>query len=472
MVLVQRQQISEAFVRPSVTAELETRIQTIQQEVMSRTRLSDLIVRLNLYADVRKTAPLDAVVERMRKDIQLELTGVNQPATGRLTTTAFTLSYTHRDPQTAADVANALASVYVKENTKSREQQATRTADFLETQLADVKHDLDAQDRRATEFRMQHMGELPQQVQANLASLERLNTQLRLNGEHQIRSMERRERLEKQLADAPAPPTPTAAAASAPSADVVRLSQQLADMRRQFTDRYPDVVRLQHQIAELERQSPPRRAEAGGAAAADATARLREDLNDVQAELQALKDEERSLRQAIGGHEERVENAPKRQEEFQALSRDSEATKERYNTLLQRYEEAQLAARMEQAERVEQFQILDGALAPIEPAAPNRARLLMIGVVLAIALAVGAALAAERLDTAFHSVDELRAFATVPTLVSIPLIVTVRDARRRRWRAVLTAASVVLGLALVGAGSHYVGRGNDQIARLMTRGRT
>src|SRR4029077_20822163 len=97
--------------------------------------------------------------------------------------------------------ANVLASLYVLENSKIREGQAVRTAEFLKTQLDDVKKQMDAQERRATEFNLSPIGGLPQQVAANLPSLERLNTQLRLNGENQVRAMDRRERLEKQLTD-------------------------------------------------------------------------------------------------------------------------------------------------------------------------------------------------------------------------------------------------------------------------------
>ena len=204
-VLVERQSVSEAFVRPTVTSELETRIQLIQQQVMSRARLVELISRFDLYADSRQVAPIEALVGRMRRDIRgPELKGLEQPMTGRYATIAFALSYTARDPHTASTVANALAQLYVDENASMREGQASQTADFLALQLADAKRTLDDHDRRASAFKMTHMGELPQQVEANLASLERLNMQLRLNGENQIRALDCRERLETQLVEAQA----------------------------------------------------------------------------------------------------------------------------------------------------------------------------------------------------------------------------------------------------------------------------
>ena len=133
---------------------------------------------------------------------RLELAGVDQ-AVGRGPTIAFTVSYSGRNPQTVADVANTLVAAYVDENAKSRTQQATRTSEVLRTQLADARKELDASQQQGNEFKSRHTGELPEQLAANLAALDRLATELRLNGEYQIRAIERQERLERQQAEAP-----------------------------------------------------------------------------------------------------------------------------------------------------------------------------------------------------------------------------------------------------------------------------
>jgi len=199
--------------------------------------------------------------------------------------------------------------------------------------------------------------------------------------------------------------------------------------------------------------------------------RLGESLADTDTELRALKDEERALRLTIAGYEQRVEAVPKRQQEFTEMSRDYATTKERYETLLKRYEEAQLASSLEQGQNVEQFRILDPALPPREPIAPNRLRLLALGLVLAIGLAVGAVMAAEKMDTAFHSIEDLRAFVDVPTLGRVPLIPSRAQTRRNRRRAALAAVSAVIAVLLIVAGSRYVAHGNEQIVRLMERSR-
>jgi len=478
-VLVETRQVSETLVQPTLTAELETRIQTIRQEVMSRTRLWNLITQFDLYQNLKKKGvPFDKIIDQMRRDIDLELKGVEPQASGRSPTIAFEIGYSGRDPQIVASVANLLASFYISENTKIREGQAVRTAEFLKAQLADIKKEMDEQEQRVSEFNFSHLGELPQQVTANLASLERLNTQLRLNGENQVRTMDRRDRLERQLTDAAlaAPASPAAGAAHPRAGELANLRRQLDELRAKFTDQYPDVVRLRTELAALERQiaqSPVPASTATSPAAegtVDRKALILQSMADADRELTALKNEEMALRRSVNSFEQRVENVPKRQEEVQTLSRDYNTTKERYETMLKRYEEAQLAANLEQGQKVEQFRILDAAIPPRDPAAPSRPRLFAIGLFLAIGMAVGAVLLAERIDTAFHNIEDLRAFVSVPTLFSIPLIATAAD-RRRRWRRLaLTTVSVIVGLTLIIAGSHAVGRGNEQIARLAARG--
>ena len=112
-VLVERHQVAETFVRPSVTGELGMRLQTIGQEILSRARLADLINRFGLYPELTPQMPMEAVVERMRRDIQIELKGSVEQTTGRAMTVAFNLSYRGRDPETVALVANTVASFYV-----------------------------------------------------------------------------------------------------------------------------------------------------------------------------------------------------------------------------------------------------------------------------------------------------------------------------------------------------------------------
>jgi len=496
-VLVDRQQVPEAFVRSTVTSALETRLHTISQEVLSRSRLEELIDRFGLYRDLRKRVPLEDVIGRMRSDIKLEIKSAELRGL-REATVAFTITYQGSDPETVASVTNTLASFYNEENTKARERQATGTAEFLKLQLNETKTRLDEQEQRVSGFKRRHLGELPQQMDTNLSTLDRLHAQLRQNADSQTRAADRKQSLSGQLAEAESLVSPPyAGAAAGPGAgqitpvapselrDAARLAQkkdELAQLRSQFSDKYPDVVQLTAEIAALEREiALAKRAEpkpGASAAASPVTSlgpmtpyvlRLKEALAEVQTDLKVLKTEEGRLRESIAVYQARVDNVPRREQEFKELSRDYESTRELYGSLLKRYEEAQLAESMEQRQKGEQFKVLDPAIARLQPAAPNRLKLLLMAVVGSIGLAFGAVLLAEQIDTSFHDLDDLRSFSNVPVLASIPWIVTRSEIRRRRWRMRLAVSATVTGLAVIVGLAYFVAHGNEHLIMLMTR---
>lgn len=396
-VIVENQDAS-SLVRATVP-ELETRLVTIQQELLSRARLSELVTRLNLYRAWRARAPMAAIVESMRRDIQIDLSRTDR---GRQTTIGLKISYIGLDPRSAAAVPNALAALYVEENSRIRERQTGNIAEFLKTQVDTARRVVEVQQARLDRFKEQHSGQLPEQVSINMVTLERLNTRLRLNIDDQVKVRELQDRLVGGPAEATADPLQAA-------------KQRLAELQFKFTDKHPDVIRTKAEIADLERQRageppPPRR--------------TTDRIGGTETALASLQQEERTLRSEILAYEQRIQAAPKVEQELEALQRDYSAAKESSASILKRYEEAQLADSLEQAKKSESFRVLDAALVPTAPAAPNRQRLLIMACFFAVASAVGMMLLAEHLDTSFHSVGELRQFTTVPVLASIPYVQT------------------------------------------------
>jgi polysaccharide chain length determinant protein (PEP-CTERM system associated) len=507
-ILVERQKVPESFVQSTVTGALETRIQTISQEILSRSRLDALIGRFGLYPDLRKTAPPEQVIERMRADIKLELKAVEMKGQReREATVAFTVSYQGRDAATVALVANTLASFYIEENLKAGERQAAGTAEFLSAQLVETKKRLDEQEQRVSAFKRRHLGELPQQMETNLATLDRLYAQLRQNADNQTRAAERRQAMTSQLAEAEsllavrpapaalpeapgAPAEPLAVLPGPAETRLARARQDLARLRTQFGEKYPDVVQLAAEVAVLERDAaeekarvprPEARPEARPAQTVAAppqpapqallltpyVLRLKEALAETEADLKVLKGEDRRLRGTIAEYQARVENVPRREQEFRELSRDYESTNALYQSLRKRYEEAQLAESMEQRQKGEQFRVLDPAVPSHTPAAPKRLQLLLVALLGSVGLGVGAAMLAEHLDTSFHTLDDLRAFSRVPVLVSIPRIVTATDRRWRRVRQSLAATAGVVALAAIAGGAYFIAHGNEQIVTLL-----
>lgn len=471
IVMVDRQQLPEAFVRATVTSAVETRLQKMSQEILSRSRLEALVDRFGLYADLKNRMSSAAVAGRMRSDIQLELKPVRE---GR-GIVEFALSYRGREPRQVALVANTLASFYVEQNVKVRELQAADTAEFLKAQLTGVRSRLDGQERLLSEFKKRYPGELPQQLDANLATIERLSNQLRVNWDNQIRAVERREALLRSAADADAP---GGTGLDAIEEQLAKLNQTLMQFRARYTDKHPAVVRTQEEIALLEQQlsqrasNPPKSTKPAVVGKSPSAIRTRQALSEVEAEIRILKGEEQRFRSAIAVYLGRVENVPKREQEYRDLSRDYDTTRELYVSLQKRYEEAQLAESMEQRQKGEQFRILDPAVPSQTPMAPDRLRLMLVGAALSLGLAVVAVVGTEQLNTKFHSVDDLRAFTSVPVLVRIPWITTAADTDRQRRRARLVATTSVVGLVAIVGVCYLIAHGNEQLVTLLALGRS
>ncbi len=466
VVLVERP-VSETFVRAAVTGELESRLHVIKQEILSRARLTDLITRYNLYPELRHGNQFDGALEQMRRDVVVEPTGPEM-LSGKIKTVAFNLSYTGEKQDTVARVVNDIAAFYVAQNDAIRSGEAERTTQFLKSQLDEAKRQLDAQEGRLRAYTSAHNGELPQQVDMNLATLERLNTQLRLISEQQIRTLEQRQRLMETIPSAGA--ASRMSAADSPTADLLEQKRQdLGQLEARFTSKHPDVLRLKQEIAALEaapaKEAVPTPADAMAAGQARGRAAV---LANLDAELEKQKREEASVRDIIAATERKLESMPTRQQDYALIARDHEVSRELYNSLLTRYGEAQVAESMETDRSGERFRIMEAAIPPADPSAPNRLRLLMMGSILALVLAFVAILAVEQFDTTFHDVDELRDFTKVPVLAAIPRMYPRPALRLLRTAAATGCLAAVLFVVVTL--SIRMAQNNEQLVRLLVRG--
>jgi len=267
---------------------------------------------------------------------------------------------------------------------------------------------------------------------------------------------------------------------------IEKAKQELTALEGKFSARHPDVVRLREQLASLEKEAAEADAalqqkkqaeeQAAAAKAASATAAeasesqretpfRRRTIETLDAELAKLRTDEATMRASITGFEQRLASTPERQQEYSLITRDWTAAKDVYDSLLKRYDEAQLNQSVETDRQGERFRVLESAIPPEGPSAPNRMRLMIMGFLLALAAAVAAVLAVEQFDTSFHSIDELREFTAVPVLVAIPPIGPAPT--RQRVRMAFAAVSTVAAIALIATFSAYFASGNEQLVRII-----
>jgi len=493
LVLVNRQAIPERYVTPTVQADIEARLLTLSQDILTPQRLTQIAQQYGLYRGARS---VDDLVDRMRKDIRIELVDDRDRRTRETRSFLFTVSYTASNPVVAAHVANTIASLYSEENGRMREQQAVSTSEFLENQLRELREKLQKQEHAITTYKEKYLGELPEQKDVNLRTLERLQAQLQLAHENNRRATERRQMLTDalgQIDTSVAMTSPGGSGISVTPADTAAarlnlLRQELAMAQTRFSDKYPDVVQLKEQIRVLEQkvETEKQAAQALPKSVAHASKRgaggrelrtppenayvqsLMTQLDQATVEAKTTSEEMQNINAQIATVTRRLDSTPKREQELVLLTRDYDTTRELFKSLLTKRGEANMAAELEQKQQGESFRVIEPARLPERPAGPNRFRLLLVGLALAIGAAGAAVVLAEQVDTSFRRVDEVRSTLPLPVLSAIPRITTEHDRthglRQRRW----ATAAVCVGLCVVAGTSFIVAHDNEGLVALLT----
>ena len=177
LVLIVPQQVPENYVQPTVNIRLEDRLASINQLILSRTRLEQIVNEFNLYPTERQTQLMADVIDRMRaRDISVETTGPGSPP--KLSAPTFRISYTGGNPRTVMSVTERLASLFIEESLRDRTALAEGTNQFLETELQEARNRLIEQEKRLEVYRELHAGELPSQLNTNMQAIQNIQLQL------------------------------------------------------------------------------------------------------------------------------------------------------------------------------------------------------------------------------------------------------------------------------------------------------
>lgn len=415
LILVESQKVPTDYIKPMAVDTIEERLITIQQQILSRTLLQKIIEEFHLYADELKRQPLDDVVDLMRRDIKV--TTVDDRMHRNIQ--AFTISYDGYDPLLVMQVTNKLASLFIGENLKVREQLVEGTSEFLDQELLRVKDKLDRQEAEITAYKQKHMGQLPQQSEAMLRTLDRLNIELQTQHDMLRMLVERREIMRDAIESTSG--SPGAVIHLSPKARLRQLREQLAQLLAEYKDTYPDVLRLRREIKDLETRI------ARGPAKED----LEEDVvvsgSDVDAQLRTVEAEIRVRRQRVADLERqikdlehRMETMPLREQELSVLLRDYENTNKHYQTLLANKETAKVTEQMEKRQKGEQFRVLDPANFPVKPIKPDPLKVFMAGIVGGLGLAAGTIWWLDFRNLPFRRPEEIEVSLGLPMLATIP----------------------------------------------------
>ena len=479
LILVEQQTMPKDYVTPNVSDDLQERLQSITQQILSRTRLVHIIDEFNLYSRPHDHLDQDTKVERMRKDIDIELV---RDASNRVT--AFNVYYSAADPVTAQKVTSELTNLFISENLEVRQRESEGTTKFLADQLEDARKNLADQEEKVRVFKSQHMGDLPGQLNANLQILSGLQSQLQAEDEALTGANQQHVYLQTLLDQyrtlLASPKAAGSASLGLPAIDdeLDKLKSQLADLSSRYTDRHPDVRKLKAQIARAEKMREEIMADLktkSAAAQSDSAQSPGTDLigasgtpspmAHIKSQLQANEMEISNRNHAIAelktklsDYQARLNKEPVREQQLADLTRGYDQSKVIYDDLLKKKNDSAMATSMELMQQGERFRVLDPPSLPIKPDFPNRLKFCGFG--LAVGLGLGTALVAafEMMDDRLYSETEIKGLIPVPVISEIPVIINKSDekvARKKMWLGWLSAA-VVLFTILAGSAFSYL----------------
>ena len=497
-VLVDPQKVPEAYVKSTVTGDVRNRLGTIQQQILSATRLQKIIDSLNLYPEERKKMAREDILLKMRSDIEVSV--VSDFNSGQ-DVQAFRIKYSGREPRLVAQVTNELAQLFIEENLKVREQQAEGTTDFLTNRLEEARKTLEQQEGKLRDFRMKHIGEMPEQETADLQILGQTQAQLNTVAEALARDDQERQTIQVLMHSQSIPvvdvdETEPRAASSQPSAGpgatptqllLARHQAELTEKLKHFGEKHPEIRKLRAEIKDDEEKEAAERKSMAPVAPIETkapTAVVAQDVSQpatkqdgsaqtakrafpppvaynnpvLQSRLKGIEDnlvknraEQQRLNKIVASYQTKVEAIPVRQQEIAELTRDYEISRTHYSQLLANQMNAETASELEIRQKGEKFNVLDTAQPAEKPSRPNRVLLNSAGAGAGLTLGIVLALITELLGLSITSADQIFAISGFHVLEVIPQIHTEVDRLTRRKRMVLAAAGGLAAALALGA---------------------
>lgn len=511
-ILIEQQEIPQELVRSTITSYADQRVQVLSQRVMTTQNMLGVIDRYGLYPDLRKRAPRETLLTKIREDVALNMIGADviDPRSGRPTRAniAFTVSYTSRSPELAFKVANELTSLYLNENVESRTKQAQQAAGFLGEESNRLSGEIALLENQLADFKRKYADQLPELKQFNIASAERTGMDER-DAMNRLATLEQQKTLlEAQLAQiSPVSPVfsetgtrvlnaedrlralrgslasltsrygPNHPDVLATRREVEGLQKQvsadserndlfrqledaqtqLASAKQRYSADHPDVKRLDRLVAGIQqtlRDAP--RVGSGSVPAANKPdnpvyIQLKGQIDALNTERDSVKRQLAGLRGRLSDFERRLTLSPEVERQYAALARDYENARVKYQEVRAKQMEAQVSQNLEAERKGERFTLIDPALPPEQPVSPNRPLILILGLVLSLVAAAAAALIADAMDSSVRSASDLRRLLGVDPLVVLPSMVTaeVLATRRERFRKALISVAVAVPVFLL-----------------------
>jgi succinoglycan biosynthesis transport protein ExoP len=480
LISAEQQKVSDLYVMENVNVNLQNRLQSTTQQVLSYASLQAIIGRFKLYAEPPRMngffKPKDPV-DQMRGDIKIELVGA-PGYRGEFFT--FKIHYSADTPELAQQVNTELTSLFIDENVRAQRQLSENTTAFLDSELGDARTKMEEQEAKVSLFKAKHAGNLPGQLQSNVQILAGLQAQL-ASTQHALDTSKQQkiylESLLQQYQSAQASLGGDSAVISTQALDKVlqNLRLQIQNLRTRYTDDHPDIVALKDEIAKTEALRKQNEAEIASnhqtgkpAVAIDFSAeegvqrgsptaimQLQSQLKANQLEIQNEQQHARDIESQTTVYQGRLNLTPETEQELTVVSRGYDEAKFNYNSLLQKQTQSQLATSLGQQQQGQQFHIVDPPKLPDKPSAPNRFLISLVGLALGTALGMGIATFLELTDVRFRQEKDLEGILPARMLVGIPRLSTPQEDHSRAMARYFEYAAAVAVTLLILTGNLY-----------------
>lgn len=460
-IMVDPQQVPNNYVASTVTTSIADRLSTIQQQVLSPSRLQKIIDSMGLYANEKGRRSKEDIIRGMQGSISVELASGGDRAMS-----TFRIAYHGPRRDEVAPVANRLAQMFIEENLKVREQQSEGTAEFLDRELQDTKKELEQKEAEVQAIKTKNIMDLPDSKQYHMEVLGNLRTQLQASMDRVNREQQEKVYLQSQmLTSQPTIDLDTGAPGASGSprqSEIQKLEAHLADLESRYGPKHPDVRKAKRELDDLKKQDAAEGAKKA-AQPQQPTIPLQELVAEahknpvIESRLTKLNDDiqeqtklQRELQQQIDMHVAKLEQIPLFEQQMAGLMRDYDTLRGHYTTLLDKKLSADMANALENHEKAERFVVLDAATTPTKPAYPNRPLICLAGLFGGILGGLAIAAILEAGDESVRSEVEAARIAGKPVLAGIPELQTKDQQNALRWRVLGAISATVAGSLALG----------------------
>ncbi len=459
----EQQQINPSRMDPEgERRRLQDTVSTLSQLVMSRKNLVGIIDQFSLYPGLRQEVPIEDVIETMR--LQIAITPSRRGDT-------FSVSFQGGEQEKVMKVTNALASKFIEENLKYREERATETSKYTQDELSMAKVVLDKKEQSMRDYKLKFYNEMPEQRESNLARLTALIEQGQ-GIQDSIQDLERTKVLVQEqiairkriisaypLADSGTVNQPTLQSNS-PYDQLNRQLRRLDLLLVKYTEKHPEVRRIKTLIANLEKEIDSQGGTTGDKAGGrslqqsedPAIQQLRLQLKEVGLNIQGLRQEQKKIPGEISKYQEWIAAAPIREAEWNALTRDYEELRRHYDYLVSQNLQAGSVEHMERKQKGSKFKIVDPARYPDKPFKPEFLKFMLLAIGGGFGVSLALIFLFDFMDTSFKDVDQVEDYLGLSVVSSVPYIETAKEASKKKLLFIISVILFSLyGSALLAA---------------------